>query len=304
MNYGPFIFLAAFFALSASWFGLILKPAFQLGHLQQTNTVGAGVAYPVARSGLAQQGAQVYRAQGCVACHSQQVNQDGFTCEVVLADAGTNQAPVVAEVRALNTKLTDAEIATLMTQLPKPVLRTSAKDQADAVAKKLNSFGAKAQVMIVPTGPDISRGWGRRRSVAEDYLYDSPALPGASRVGPDLANVGVRLPDVNWHLRHLYAPKHEVKGSPMPPYRYLFHTRKITGKPSPEALVFNDGIVPSGYEVVPKDEARALAAYLVSLRSDAPLFSTPMPNLSAPATAVGTNAPANTNAVSTNAPAQ
>lgn len=304
MNYGPFIFLAAFFALSASWFGLILKPTFQLGYLQQTNTVGAGVVYPVARPGLAQQGAQVYRAQGCVACHSQQVSQDGFACEVVLTDPGTNHAPVIAEVRGLNPRLSDAEAGALISQLPKTVLRTASKEQADAAAKKLNGHGAKAQVLIDPTGADIARGWGRRRSVAEDYLYDNPVLPGSSRVGPDLANIGVRQPDVNWHLRHLYAPKHEVAGSPMPPYRYLFNKRKFVGKPSPEALVFNEGIVPVGYEVVPTVEARALAAYLMSLRSDAPLFSTPMPNLPAPAAATSTNAPSGTNAVSTNAPAQ
>lgn len=304
MNYGPFIFLAAFFALSASWFGLILKPAFQLGYLQQTNTIGAGIVYPIARPGLAQQGAQVYRAQGCVACHSQQVGQDGFTCEVALLDAGTNHAPVIAEVRGLNPKLSDAEASALISQLPKAVLKTDSKEQADAAAKKLNSHGAKAQVLIDPTGADIARGWGRRRSVAEDYLYDNPVLPGSSRVGPDLANIGVRQPDVNWHLRHLYAPKHDVAGSPMPPYRYLFQTRKVVGKPSPEALVFNEGIVAAGYEVVPTAEARALAAYLVSLRSDAPLFSTPMPNLPAPAAATDTNAPSGTNAVSTNAPAQ
>src|ERR1039458_8749758 len=59
---------------------------------------------------------------------------------------------------------------------------------------------------------------------------------GSQRVGPDLADAGARLPDANWHLRHLYAPRIEVKGSVMPPYRFLFEKRRVGHSPSPEAL--------------------------------------------------------------------
>ena len=38
MNYGPLLFLAAFFALAGSWSGFVLAPQFQIGRLQQTNT--------------------------------------------------------------------------------------------------------------------------------------------------------------------------------------------------------------------------------------------------------------------------
>ena len=51
------VFLGAFFALTCSWFGLILKPQMQIGHFQQTNAVGTGATYPLDRSGLARQGA-------------------------------------------------------------------------------------------------------------------------------------------------------------------------------------------------------------------------------------------------------
>ena len=40
MNYGPLVFLAAFFALASSWCGFVLTPQLQIGRLQQTNTVG------------------------------------------------------------------------------------------------------------------------------------------------------------------------------------------------------------------------------------------------------------------------
>jgi cytochrome c oxidase cbb3-type subunit 2 len=172
------------------------------------------------------------------------------------------------------------------------LLRSSTREAANAAVATLDATGAKAQLCILPAGPDIARGWGRRRSVAEDSLFDSPVMPGSQRVGPDLANVGVRLPDANWHLLHLYAPQHQVKGSTMPPYRYLFQRRKIERRPSPDALVLPPPLAPPpGYEVVPRPEATALAAYLVSLRADVPLFNAPMTLPGAAATPAGTNAP-------------
>ena len=91
MNYGPFIFLAGFFALATSWFGYVLTPQMQVGQLQQTNTVPLGATYPVTRPGLARQGLEVYRANGCASCHSQQVGQSGTVCDLVLNEPGTNQ---------------------------------------------------------------------------------------------------------------------------------------------------------------------------------------------------------------------
>ena len=55
---------------------------------------------------------------------------------------------------------------------------------------------------------------------------------------------------------------------------FLFEERKIGRVPSPDALKIEG--VEAGYEVVPTDEAKALAAYLASLRADVPLFEAPM----------------------------
>ena len=115
-----------------------------------------------------------------------------------------------------------------------------------------------------------------RRSVAEDYLYDQPVQLGSLRAGPDLANAGARA-DANWQLLHLYAPKSVVKGSTMPPFRYLFEVRKIGREHSPDALKLPPEFAPStGYEVVPKLAARELAAYLLSLRATVPLYDAPV----------------------------
>jgi len=301
MNYGPLIFLAAFFALAGSWCGFVLAPQVQVGRLQQTNTLGAAVTYPVARPGLAQQGLQVYRANGCAYCHTQQVRQTGTECDVVLAEAGTNQPALLAALVKANPGLSEAEAKDLIAKLPAPALRGVTREAADAAAKSLSATSAKAQVWIVPVGPDLARGWGKRRTVAEDFLFDSPVMPGSQRIGPDLANVGARLPDANWHLRHLYAPRLTEQASTMPPYRFLFEQRKIEQDPSPEALSLPAALAPPpSYEILPKPEARALAAYLVSLRADAPLFVAPMTIASAGA-ATATNAPAVPEAASTNA---
>src|SRR5258708_28559931 len=122
MNYGPLIYLAAFFALAASWFGLVLTPQMQVGQLQQTNTIPAGAIYPVARPGMARQGLAVYRANGCAVCHSQQVRQTGTVCDVVLSDFGTNKSAVIAAMRTINPDLAESVAGDLLSKLPQRVL--------------------------------------------------------------------------------------------------------------------------------------------------------------------------------------
>ncbi|HWI56104.1 MAG TPA: ribosomal protein L7/L12, partial [Bacillota bacterium] len=149
MNYGPLIFLAAFFALSSSWFGLVLAPQLQVGRLQQTNTVATGASYPLARPGLAQQGRDVYRANGCASCHSQQVGQTATVFELTLNEAGTNHAAVVAALQKVKPGLTAAVAQELLSRLPHTLLEGATKEQVDAAAKTLAASGAKAQPAVV-----------------------------------------------------------------------------------------------------------------------------------------------------------
>lgn len=110
---------------------------------------------------------------------------------------------------------------------------------------------------------DLERGWGMRRSHPRDYIYDEPQLLGTMRTGPDLANIGVRQPSEEWHLKHLYDPQLTSPGSLMPPYRFLFEQRRIEGQPSPDAIDVPG--LEAGWEIVPRESARALVAYLKSL---------------------------------------
>ncbi|HZV35280.1 MAG TPA: cbb3-type cytochrome c oxidase subunit II [Verrucomicrobiae bacterium] len=236
MNAGPFVFLASFFALAVSWLGFVLAPQLQLGNRQQVESRTTGDVYPHMRAGMARQGEQVYRANGCNACHTQQVRYKGF-------------------------------------------------------------------------GGDYARGWGGRdsvvQSVDEDYLYDRPAMLGTIRVGPDLANIGLRQTNANILLQHIYSPTNSFPHSVMPPYRYLFEKGRklaIGQKASDDSVA-----VEKGYEIVPTDEARALAAYLISLRQNELLYPE-TPPLTKPTNAVpATNAvkaAASTNNVNTNTPAK
>ena len=228
MNYGPLIFLGVFISMACSWLAFVFGPAIQLGNLQPSEVLGGGVNYPVGGSGIAKQGAEVYRANGCYYCHSQQVRPDEL-------------------------------------------------------------------------GGDIARGWGKRRTVALDFLHDYPVMPGNMRLGPDLANIGVRQPSVEWHLLHLYNPQTvmgENQKSVMPPYPYLFTERKIGRTPASHALKLTGKFAPkAGYEIVPTDEAYALVHYLLNLRGENSLFEAPLPL--PPGTnnvAQGTNSVASTNA--------
>lgn len=223
MNLGPLLFLATFFTMSVSWFGFVLVPQLQIGRQPQVMS-DSGQMYPPMRPGMARQGEQVYRANGCFYCHTEQVRPEGY-------------------------------------------------------------------------GSDVMRGWGGRpgkvQSVAQDYLYDQPAMLGSQRIGPDLANIGRRETNAMVLLAHIYNPQATMPGSVMPPYKFLFETRKLRPdeEPSADALLLTKN-VPAGEEIVPTDDARALAAYLLSLHSDGILFETPPPPKPA------TNAPA----ASTNAP--
>jgi cytochrome c oxidase cbb3-type subunit I/II len=58
-----------------------------------------------------------------------------------------------------------------------------------------------------------------------EFVYDHPFLWGSRRVGPDLARVGGKYPDL-WHVRHMENPRSITPRSIMPSYPYLL-TRRV-----------------------------------------------------------------------------
>lgn len=189
-----------FILFTLGWVTMVAIPFMQLDALQPQVDEDTGDVYPVNRAGVMAQGREVYVANGCINCHSQQLSP-GY------ADTG------------------------------------------------------------------IARQWGNRQTVARDYLYETTMLAGWNRLGPDLSSVGKRRDDAHWHYRHLYEPRSVSPGSIMPPYPFLFEKRKVTGAVSNDAIAVMKGsaVGQASYEIVPKDEARALVGYLLALDRTHPL---------------------------------
>jgi cytochrome c oxidase cbb3-type subunit 2 len=226
MNIAPFIFIGLLATFSMSWFGFVFRPHAEFSRQEPFKDPITAAVYPIGRGGEAIQGAEVYRAQGCAACHTQQVR-------------------------------------------PRE------------------------------EGNDIDRHFGERRTVATDYMLDRPPQLGWIRLGPDLANFGMRKStnDVNWIYLHLLNPKSVMPNSVMPPYAYLFEKVASDKAPADALTLPNE----PKYKFVATIEAKQLAAYLLSLKNEGSVFESPQKR---PAT--GTNAPAggtNAPAGDTNAPA-
>ncbi|GAB3363410.1 cbb3-type cytochrome c oxidase subunit II [Lysobacter rhizosphaerae] len=113
---------------------------------------------------------------------------------------------------------------------------------------------------------DASRGWGRP-SVAADYFYDRPTLLGTMRTGPDLFNVGDRIPSEDWHYGHLYQPRAYVPASVMPAFPFLFESVvSVEIRPGQYTVPLAETAKPPGREIVPTQDAKDLVAYLKAMR--------------------------------------
>lgn len=226
MNRVPTIILGVSLVLAASWLGLVFAPQLQLGGQGLVTADVTGQEYPPAPTGAARRGAAVYRAGGCVHCHTQQVRPAG-------------------------------------------------------------------------EGSDLARGWGRRRTVARDYVRDEPVLAGSVRLGPDLANLGARETNTVTLLLKLYDARIAAPGSTMPPFRWLFRERPARPgtATSADALPLPAAFAPpASREVMPTPDAVALVRYLQSRRAEALFYEVFPPAVVKPATnstapGVVTNAP-------------
>jgi cytochrome c oxidase cbb3-type subunit 2 len=122
------------------------------------------------------------------------------------------------------------------------------------------------------------------RPLPEDTLYGRPSAPGdyarlttlgpfvqvpeilgTERTGPDLSNVAARQPSDVWHYIHLYQPRAVVAASIMPAFPWLF---QLTATPDSQStkVPVPPGVAPAGMRVVATPRARALVAYLLSLK--------------------------------------
>lgn len=88
MNKAPWIFLGVLFTLSLSWWGMVYGPSAQLA--AQSADKGDGTAV-LPRVGLARQGEQVYRENGCYYCHTRTATGGEFGYELRLTQLGDDR---------------------------------------------------------------------------------------------------------------------------------------------------------------------------------------------------------------------
>lgn len=126
----------------------------------------------------------------------------------------------------------------------------------------------------------MDENWGRpsapgdyARIGREDIWRQTPAVLGSERTGPDLSNVGKRQPSKVWQYMHLYNPRAVVKESVMPAFPWLFEIKQ-NPDPDEETVSLPEEYAPEEGKVVPTHEAKALVAYLLSLKQ-APLNAGP-----------------------------
>ena len=119
------------------------------------------------------------------------------------------------------------------------------------------------QVRSEESGFDVERGWGKRPSVPRDYILQNEVLLGHNRVGPDLANLGLREYSTEWLHQHLFMPQTLVDGSICQPSPFLYD---VSDEPS-------EGYIESKSDdktifIKPSFRANRLVAYLESLKQD------------------------------------
>ncbi len=157
-----------------------------------------------------------------------------------------------------------------------PPGRVGAEHGAEVYARNGCAYCHTQMVRPTYAGADMHRtGWaGRggedselRSTRPQDYLGEKFAYLGVQRHGPDLSNVGWRLPDRRWHYQHLYDPGALNPTSIMPSFRNLFEKRRVIGQVSDEAVEVweKDG---ETWEAVPTNNAKALVDYLLALKKD------------------------------------
>jgi cytochrome c oxidase cbb3-type subunit I/II len=137
-------------------------------------------------------------------------------------------------------------------------------------------------------------------SRGDDSVWDHPFQWGSKRIGPDLARVGGKYPNV-WHARHLVDARATSPGSNMPPYPGFvtgrvdldrttekLHAMKTIGVPYTDAQiagarsdaraqgeVIATDLRQAGVDVAADSELVAVTAYLQRLGAAPPPPATP-----------------------------
>src|SRR5437762_888482 len=227
------LFIGLFGTFAFSWVGLTVIPNWQIGALNpQTDEEGTD-AYPTPKSGMADRGRQIYAANGCIYCHSQQIRPDYDSADIDrVRDAGPSPGPKWAERRSA---------------------------PRDYIFDRPVVLGQERM------GPDVAN-IGKAAPTEEEKPAASPS-PNPTGLPPAYSEAWHHR-----HLYSPRSMSPDNRDSNMPAYKFLYEKHPISGERSADALQLEGrDAPPPGWEVVPTYEAKCLVAYLMSLDQSHPL---------------------------------
>lgn len=108
-----------------------------------------------------------------------------------------------------------------------------------------------------------------RASAPGDFAWQTPELLGSERTGPDLTNVGTRQSSEIWQYIHLYDPRAVVPQSVMPSFGGILFKVVDKAPAGEQPVPVPKAFAPAHGVVVPTEDAKALVAYLLSLKQPA-----------------------------------
>ena len=266
------LFLGIFGTFAFSWVGLTVVPNLQIGSLNPQTDEEGGDVYPSPPSGMALRGAQVYAANGCVYCHSQQVRPDYGGSDLERKWGERRSAPrdyIFEPIVFLGKKRTGPDLANVG---HRPALQEKGAAAPSPAPAASPATGAAVSPAPAPSASPAAVATTSPTTLPQAGTQPAPnvATSAPSLVGDmqSLATEGKPLPyTAAWHHRHLYNPRSISEDSNMPAFRFLYEKRRITGLASPDAINFVGDAEeqPSeGWEIVPSYDAKCLVAYLMS----------------------------------------
>ncbi len=266
------LILGIFGTFAFSWAGLLLIPNAQIGHLDpQTDEEGLD-PYPAPKSGLAERGRQVYAANGCVYCHSQQVRADYAASDIERKWGDRRSAPrdyLFERPVLLGKSRMGPDLSNIGARAPDEDAAPAEAPVTPAVNAPVTGSQAEANAAPPAPAPAAASPAATSPPPGAAIAAVSPAAVPAADASPTAApatNGEPALYSAAWHHRHLYDPRSFSKYSNMPAYRFLYEKRRIGGQSSADALqLTGEAASPDGWEIVPTYDAKALVAYLMSL---------------------------------------
>jgi cbb3-type cytochrome oxidase cytochrome c subunit len=276
------LFLGIFGTFAFSWVGLTVIPNWQIGHLNpQSDEEGTDI-YPMPQSGMVQQGARVYAANGCIYCHSQQVRADYAADDIERKWGDRRSAPrdyIFDRPVFLGKMRMGQDLANIGARAPKEVESPSPAGGASPAPQ-----GAVVSSPPPATSPPPAKGPAASPGSPAPKAPTSPAPAAAAAAGPAASPSPSAPPwpeqtaglppmySAAWHHVHLYSPRSINLDSNMPSYRFLYETRRISDTRSSDALQLTGrDAPPEGWEIVPTYDAKCLVAYMMALNQSHPL---------------------------------